>query len=86
MSYIYTLIRQKLTENAKNVCFGDFLKTWSLRSNSVTRKVTFNRTKIGEKAKIEKFECDILSDFQTLNSRMKSRIVYLEYKGFLKCA
>ena len=31
------------------VCFGEFLKTWSLRSNSVTRQVSFNRTKIGGK-------------------------------------
>ena len=33
----------------KMVYFGEFLKTWSLRSNSVTRQVTFNRTKIGGK-------------------------------------
>ena len=31
------------------VHFGEFLKTWSLRSNSVTRHVSFNRTKIGGK-------------------------------------
>ena len=31
------------------VQFGEFLKTWSLRSNSVTRKVSFYRTKIGGK-------------------------------------
>ena len=31
------------------VHFGEFLKTWSLRSNSVTRQVRFNRTKIGGK-------------------------------------
>ena len=31
----------------KMVHFGVFLKTWSLRSNSVTRQVSFNRTKIG---------------------------------------
>ena len=31
------------------VHFGDFLKTWRLRSNSVTRQVNFNRTKIGGK-------------------------------------
>ena len=29
------------------VYFGEFLKIWSLRSNSVTKQVTFNRTKIG---------------------------------------
>ena len=33
----------------KMVHFGEFLKSWSLRSNSVTRHVSFNRTKIGEK-------------------------------------
>ena len=31
------------------VHFGEFLKTWSLRSNSVTRQVNSNRTKIGGK-------------------------------------
>ena len=31
------------------VHFDEFLKTWSLRSNSVTRQVSFNKTKIGEK-------------------------------------
>ena len=31
------------------VHFGEFLKTWSLRSNSVTRPVSFNKTKIGGK-------------------------------------
>ena len=31
------------------VNFGEFLKIWSLRSNSVTRQVSFNRTKIGGK-------------------------------------
>ena len=33
----------------KNVHFSEFLKIWSLRSNSVTRQVSFNRTKIGGK-------------------------------------
>mgnify|MGYP006903851619 CR=1 FL=1 len=33
----------------KMVHFGEFLKTWSLWSNSVTRHVSFNRTKIGGK-------------------------------------
>ena len=41
------------------VHFGEFLKTWSLRSNSVTRQVSFNSTKIGGK-------CVILSNFQTM--------------------
>ena len=48
------------------VHFGEFLKTWSLRSNSVTRQVSFNNTKLVENAKIKKLKCDILDDFQTL--------------------
>ena len=51
------------------VHFGEVLKTWSLRSNSVTRQVSFNRTKIGENAKIQKLKCDILSNFQTMCKR-----------------
>ena len=34
--------------------FGEFLKTYSLRSNSVTRQVSFNRKKLVENAKIRK--------------------------------
>ena len=33
----------------------EFLKTWSLRSNSVTRQVSFNRTKIGRKCQNSKY-------------------------------
>ena len=33
----------------KMVHFGEFLEIWSVRSKSVTRRVTFNRTKIGGK-------------------------------------
>ena len=49
----------------KMVHFGDFLTIWSLRSKSVTRQVTFNRTKIGGKRQ-KKINCDILSNFQTM--------------------
>ena len=48
----------------KMVHFGEFLKTWSLRSNSVTRQVSFNRTKIG--GKCQKF--NILSNFHVMYS------------------
>ena len=37
-SYVYILRGQKFIENAKN---GEFLKTWNLRSDSVTRQVSF---------------------------------------------
>ena len=49
-SYVYILSGQNLIlKNAKNGQFGELLKTLSLRSNSVTRQVNFNRTKIGRK-------------------------------------
>ena len=38
------------------VHFGEFLKTWSLRSNSVTRQVSFNRKKIGGKCQNSKIQ------------------------------
>ena len=47
----------------KMVNFGEFLKTWSLRSNSGTRPVTFVVQKMVEKAKIKS---NILSHFQTI--------------------
>ena len=45
-SYVYILSGQKLIKNARNGQFDEFLKTLSLRSNSVTRQVSFYRTKI----------------------------------------
>ena len=47
----------------KMVNFGEFWKTCSLRSNSVTRQVNFIRQKLMENAKIEKIRCAILRDF-----------------------
>ena len=46
--------------------FGDFLNTWNLGSNIVTRMVNLNKTKLEENAKIEKLNWDILGDFQTM--------------------
>ena len=44
--YVYILSgRQKFLKNDKNGEFGEFLKTWNLLSNSVTRQGNFNRTK-----------------------------------------
>ena len=48
----------------KMIHLGDFLKTVSFRSNSVTRQVSFPKN--GGNDKIEKFICDILSNFQTI--------------------
>ena len=40
----------------KIVHFGEFLQIWSLRSNSVTRQVSFNRTNIGGKRQNSKIQ------------------------------
>ena len=49
------------------VHFGEFLKTLSLRSNSVTRQVSFKiGQKLVENVKIQKFKRDIMSHFQTM--------------------
>ena len=48
------------TKTPKMVNFGEFLKTRSLLSNSVTRRLG---QKLMENAKIQKFKSDILSDF-----------------------
>ena len=39
----------------KMVHFGEFLKTWSLRSKSVTRQASFYKSKIGGKCQKSKF-------------------------------
>ena len=63
-SYVYILSGQKLIKNAKN---GSFCRIFENLKLAVKQsQVSFNRTKIGENAKIEKIKCDILGDFQTL--------------------
>ena len=52
-SYVYILSRQKFMKNAKNGKWGELLKTWNLRSNSVTRQVNLNWTQLMENAKIK---------------------------------
>ena len=63
-SKLYISSGQKFIENAKNGQFGEFVKPWSLRSNSVTGQVIFNRAKIG--GKYQNSNETILGDFQTL--------------------
>ena len=41
---------QKFIKKAKNGQFGEFLKNWSLQTNSVTRQVNFKQTKLVENA------------------------------------
>ena len=55
-SYVYILSGQKLVQKPKMFNLASFGKPWSLRSNSVTRLVNFNRTKIGEKCQNSKIQ------------------------------
>ena len=48
-SYVYILSEQKLVKNDKNGQFWRVFENLKLVSNSVTRQVNFNSTKIGEK-------------------------------------
>ena len=51
----------------KKVDFDEFLKTWNLQSNIVTRQVTFYiGQKLVKNGKIIKFKGDIFGDFQTV--------------------
>ena len=52
-SYV-NLLSGKCLKMPEIVNFGDFLKTWNLLSNCVTRQVSFNRTKIDEKCQNSK--------------------------------
>ena len=60
----------------KRVHFGEFLKTWSLRSNSVTRQVSYNRTQIGGNAKILKFKCDNLNNSSSVGYHWWKEILF----------
>ena len=42
-------VNKSYSRMPKMVHFGEFMKTWSLRSNSVSRQVSFKRTKNGGK-------------------------------------
>ena len=56
-SYVYILSGKKLIKSAKNSQFGNFLKTLkALRSNSLTRQVSFKKTKNGGKCQNSKIQ------------------------------
>ena len=60
-SYVYIWNGQKFIKNAKNSQFDEFFK--SLLSNSVTRQVNFDQTKIIGKCQITNIKCDFFRDF-----------------------
>ena len=65
------------------VNFGEFLKTWSLRSNRVTRQVSFNRSKNGGKCQNWK-KSDFFGWFSnTVDQgwKLTSKIQYLDGKN-----
>ena len=62
--------------------FYDFLKTWNLRSNSVTRKVSFNKTKSGGKCQNTCMSKELFSKliFFLFFSMMKYTILMRDHK------
>ena len=54
--HIFTTLRAKRATFTYWTNFGEFLKNWSFGSNSATRQVNFNRTKIGRKCQNWKIE------------------------------
>ena len=56
----------------------------NLRSNSVTRQVTFDLTKIGGKSQnSKKFKCDILSNLQTMCPRIITKSTGSIFRQYL---
>ena len=66
-SYGYILSGQKFIKNAKNYKFGEFFKKREACGQTLLpdRSVLIGQ-KLVENAKIQKFKCDILSNFQTM--------------------
>ena len=62
-SYFYSLSRQKFIKNAKNVPFGEFMKTCSLLSNSVARQVNFDGTKVIKNTQCLKITKNVAFEF-----------------------
>ena len=66
-SYFYILSGQKLMKNAKNGPFWRvFLKPEACGQTVLPDRSVLIGQKLVENAKIQKFKCDILGDFQTL--------------------
>ena len=66
-SYVYILSGQKLIKNAKNVSIlASFWKPEACGQTVLPDRSISKGQKLVENAKIQKFKCDILGDFQTL--------------------
>ena len=73
----YILTEQKFIKKAKNGQFGDFLKDWSLWTNSVTRLVNFRRTKIDVKCQSSKIK---MRHFWCFSNRSYFKIYWKYWK------
>ena len=67
------------------VHFGEFLKTWSLRSNSVTRQVSFHRTKNGGKCQNQKIQMLILEFQIQFRLRIQRLLLWRIFRKFVLC-
>ena len=66
-SYVYILSGQKLIKNAKNgPIWRVFWKSEACGQTVLPNRSVLIGQNLVENAKIEKFKCDILGDFQTL--------------------
>ena len=66
-SYVYILSGQKFIKNAKNAQFDEvFFKLEACGQTVLPDKSVLIRQKLMKNAKIKKFKCDILSNFQTM--------------------
>ena len=61
------------------VNFDEFLKIWSLRSNSVTRQVNFNWTKIGGKWQNSKIQMRYFGWFSNTVRSVKALLPVMRY-------
>ena len=59
-------VDKSLLKMPKMVHFGEFLKTWSFRSNVLPDMSVLIGQKLVKNAKIQKFKCVILSNLQTM--------------------
>ena len=69
-SYVYILSGQKILKMPKMINFGEFLKSWIFGQTVLPDRSILIGQKLVENGKLQKFKCDILSNFQTMCSRL----------------
>ena len=74
-------VDKSLLKMPKKVDIDEFLKNWSLRSNSVTRQVNFNRTKIGGKYQNPNATFCVILKHCAIPELQENRVFMLGHKG-----